>query len=253
MNDRKNRFISNRIHALRLVSPVVLALAAAMLYFAGAAGRPVCPDAPAARARLEEGAREYLRRTAEILGDRYNDAFYRTAMQTQIKRHTETVLRIESDPHVCFELLVEENETGAAEALAFLDEFGSGEVCIPADLFVSAESPADTLSERFFFSAPFGVSTPPSHAAEKGLPLPTEFLLLFSLASLLATALVPVSPLTAAGGGLAVIEEFFRRLTRCLFTHSNICHLVIPEGDDKLPPFSGHTSLEEKKCMVLLR
>ena len=237
---------------MRLVSPVVLALAAAVLYFAGAAGRPACPDAPADRARLEEGAREYLRRTAEILGDRYNDAFYRAAMQTQIKRHTEAAPRIDSDPRVCFELLAEESETGTAEALAFLDEFASGEISLSADLFVSAESPVNTLPEHFFLSAPPGVSTTPVRAAERSLPLPAEFLFLFSLVSLLATALVPIHPL-AAGGGLAVIEEFFRRLTRCLFIQGDISYIVIRDGNDKLPLPSGHTSLEEKKCMVLLR
>ena len=80
MNDQKKRSILNWIRALRPV-PLALTLVAAAFFFPGTAGQPAHIGALAVRARLEEGAREYLRRTAEILGDRYDGAFYPPAVE----------------------------------------------------------------------------------------------------------------------------------------------------------------------------
>ena len=251
MNDQKKRFILNRIRALRPV-PLVLTLAAAAFFFPGTAGQPTRIDALADRARLEEGAREYLRRTAEILGDRYDGAFYSAAIQTQIDRYTETALRTESDPRACFVLLAEEDGSGAAEALAFLDEFDSGDADSPSDLFMLAESLNNAPATRFFPAELSGDS--PVSAQEYGgrISLPAEFLLLFSLVSLLAAVLVPVSPLTAFGEGFAAVEEFFRRLARSLFAPCGIRHAAIRGGDNEFFLPLAHTPFEEKKCIVLL-
>ena len=254
MNDQKKHFISNRIRALRLV-PLVLTLAAVTFFFPGTEDQPPRVDASADRTRLEEAAGEYLRRTAEILGDRYDGAFYHAAIQTQIKRytdHTETAIRTESDPRTCFALLAEEDESGASEALAFLDEFGSGDVNPSPDLFILADSLNNTPIARFFPSALSGDPSILSQECSGRICLPAEFLLLFSLVSLLAAVLVPVSPLTAFGEGFAAVEEFFRRLARSLFALCGICYAVIRKGNrESFFPFT-HTSLEEKMCTVLL-
>ena len=251
MNDQKKRSILNWIRALRPV-PLALTRVAAAFFFPGTAGQPAHIGALAVRARLEEGAREYLRRTAEILGDRYDGAFYRAAIETQIGRYTETPLRTESDPRACFVLLAEEDGSGAAEALAFLDEFDSGDANPPSDLFMLAESLGNAPTARFFLSELSGNSPVSAQERSGRICLPAEFILLFSLVSLLAAVLVPASPLTALGGKFAAVEEFFRRLAQSLFAPCGIRHAAIRGGNNEFFLPLAHTPLEEKVCVVLL-
>ena len=211
-------------------------------------------EPPAANRALARGAEDYLRQTARILGDRFDEAFYRAALDAQLRRLTVPVSRVEPASRECFARLTAEGEENVLDALAFLDQFGAGEADVSADFFRAGENPINTFADRLLRASS---SDPPSPRVVRGgedFPLSEEFLLLFSLLSFLASAVLPTSPVLLIGkSGYSAVEDFFGRLARLLFTLRGLPVFGVRKPARKtFLPFRP-ISLEEKRCAVLLR
>jgi hypothetical protein len=224
------------------------------------AQRSVRLDTPEGAAALEKGAEAYLRQAARLLGDRFDESFYRSAVATRLSRYRAFPVPSEDRQNPpsreCFEIL--DAGDGVAEALAFLDEIDPGggveDVSFSADVFYVAGNPINMLADRLV-----GIDPPTPFAGQARLrdpatfPVSCGFGFLFSLVSLAAAAASASSPLgVAVGGGLSTCREFFCGLTRSLSL------LSVPPFFGPAPVRSGgsffpvHTPRNENKIAVLL-
>ena len=252
MRSIQNSSVFDRVSARRWTW--VPALAAVLCLLAWIPPR-VRFEPPAARRSLERGAEDYLRQTARILGARFDEAFYRAAVDAQLRRPTAPVSRVEPASRECFARLTAEGEENVIDALAFLDQFGADQTVVSAESSYAGENPIDSFADRLL---QVSSHDSPSRQAERlgggDVPVSEYFLLLFSLLSFLASAILPTSPVLLIGKpGYSALEDFFARLARSLFT---LCGLRVFDArrstQKTFIPFR-RTPLEEKRCTVLLR
>lgn len=252
MDLTQNSPVLKRFPARRLWT-LIPALAAAALCFGMRNSFPVRAVSSAAEPTCERGAEDYLRQTARILGSRFNEAFYRAAVEKQARRLADRNPRSDAVPRECFTSLAAEDDPGVSEALGFLDEFAAAEAELSIDGFSAGKNPVDSLVER---AAP--LSVPPSRPTQTFMPRPAEiplsveFIFLFSLVSFLASILIPAPPFAAAVGmGITAVEEWCRRLVRSLSALYGSRVLRLRKRAEK-PRSLCRAPFEEKLCIVLL-
>lgn len=238
------------ITRLTLVVPALLALAGALARVDP--DRPIRVGSPLQTAALEKRAEAYLRQTAQILGTRFHEDFYRSAVQTLLSRPLTPTTRKEASSRECFALLDAGQDAGLAEALAFLDEIERGKVSLPTDVFYAKGCPANAFADRLAFgpvrlsfSARVGLWT------EAAMPFSGWLGVFLSLIALPAASL-PTSPLGAvAGAGAAALHEFFDRLANRLFFLVLSLSAILSAVRIGGYPFLAHTTIDEKKITVL--
>ena len=187
-----------------------LAGMAALFGRAGAA----CVDSPAISPKLEKSAQAYLRQTARILGDRYQDHFYRTAVESRLAGFAEP--RAGETPFRKEYFCQFERDEALDEALAFLEEVDSIPQTRPAEVFYASGNPLNAIADSLVSGTPRCRTVSGCISSRAGLPFWEWLGFLFSFPFLL-TASFPASPLAETGGaGTAAITKFFKGLARLL-------------------------------------
>lgn len=209
-----NRLISRRLILTLLAA--FLTLSGVLFPFGRARASQFCSTDISLK--FEESAENYLRQTARILGDRYQDDFYRTAVQTQLKRFWE---RRTEEIYPRREYFLDfDSDDALSEAFAFLDEAASGGQVGLADVVYISGNPLNAVADSLIKE----ISPWEPISSDAGLrveiPLWRWFAFLFSLPFLLAASF-PVSPLAGIGGaGSAALGKFFLGLTSFFFPFS---------------------------------
>lgn len=164
--------------------------------------------------KLEKSAKAYLRQTARILGDRYQDDFYRTAVEARLAGFAEPRA---DEAHCRREYFCRfDRDEALDEALAFLDEVDSGIPARPAEVFYTAGNPLNAMADSLISGIPRYRAVSCRLGRRAGFPLWEWLGFLFSFPFLL-TAPFPASPLAEAGGaGTGAIAKFFAGLTSLL-------------------------------------
>ena len=225
------------------------------LFALTAENRPAHLSSPETVSALEKSAEAYLRQTSRLLAGRYDESFYRSAVQTQTARLLEARDLEPADEEVPLDIFTElesEGLSGAAEAIAFLEEIDPAPVLFPADTLHAGGNPVNAFADRL-------IGRSPSPAGGAMLRSYTEFPWFGSLSFLFSLYTVLILPFTSASPlprfwrtGFETAEKFFAALrksgTRFLCANN---HLKRLESRKPLP-LGSHTAIGEKKTVVLL-
>lgn len=241
----------NRIGAL-----ILAIFFLALLAFRGESARNSFP----VRLGTEEGyvalrarADAYLSQTRRLLGNRFQEDFYRSAVETRLFSLSVVPESALPTERACFDFLNAESDPCAAEVLAFLDEVEEGASSLPDDVFYLAGNPIDAYAARLALPPSSPIIRCIPRRALRTLPLSFRVSLAFSLITLLASVFSPVLPIGgAAGNGITVIQVFFVSLVRCF------CFLPVFSAKPTslcgvLKVFTRSRAPEDRKGVCLLR
>lgn len=204
---------------------------------------------------LEKSAEAYLRQTSRLLAGRYDESFYRSAVRAQTARLLAARDPEPSDEEVPLDIFTElesEGLSGAAEAIAFLEEVDSSPVLFPTDTLHAGGNPVNAFADRL-------IGRSPSPADGAGLRSYTEFPWFGSLSFLFSLFTVLIVPFTSASPlprfwrtGFETAEKFFAALRKSGARF--LCQdALLKRLESRKPlPLGNHTAIGEKKTVVLL-
>ncbi|MBR5415959.1 MAG: hypothetical protein IK105_08495 [Thermoguttaceae bacterium] len=203
------------------------------------------------RTALSERAGAYLNQTRRLLGARFQEEFYRAAIETRLSSFSNVPESTAPAERSCFDFLTVENDPCAAEVFAFLDGIGEESLSLPDDVFYSAGNPINACALRLVLSPPPTCGVPRRGLC--ALPLSLRAGLALSLITLLASIFSPAPPIGGAAGiGISALRDYLLSSARLLCV---------------LPVFSARAGIlpgvlkcrtrsrapEEKKSVCLLR
>ena len=247
MKPCRKKFVLSRVFAL-------LALAAGTIVFSipVRTGRFDLSDGEIS---LEKRADAYLCQTARILGDRFNEEFYRSVVRTESEKAEKPDGRLGGGACECFACLAPETDRNVAEALAFLDEVGEEEITLPfpGHPYRTAGNPIDAAAD--WLAPPPLVSLFSFGNLRTGAAYPVSAVFHFCLAavSISVSAFFPVFLYgSVLCMGMLEIEETLRRAVR-FFSVSDVISGSGFRKTRKEHRVSSRPAFSDEKMTVVLQ
>ena len=204
-------------------------------------------------AALRRRADDYLRQTHRLLGERFQEEFYRSAVETRLAGFSAAPEASRSAERRCFDFLIADSDPCADEVFAFLDQFERQMSAPSDDVLYLAGNPLNAYAARLSLSPAAPATRGVFRHGLQTIPISLWAGLAISLFTLVGSVFSAVPPVGGAAGPAGPsFRELFRLMARRLcFLFLLLRGRAVRCGMSAILPRS--MALEEKKSVCLLR